>query len=104
MKVATEIGPSTAIMRRISASSGVMPAARSRACGFAPHEPDDERAPENHRDREQHAHGESAPQEAELRIGLAEKFAERAREPVEQCECSEDEAGPLQGAEAHEQR
>src|ERR1043166_2264155 len=70
----------------------------------AQHEPDDERAAEDHRQREQHPHGEAAPQEAELRIGFAEKFAEEAGESVKQREGPEDEAGPPQRAEAYEQR
>ena len=36
-------------------------------------------AGEHQRQRQQHAHGEPAPQKAELRVGLAEQFADQLR-------------------------
>ena len=49
-------------------------------------------------------HGRSAPQEAELGIGLAEEFAGAARDRVEAGEAADDQARPLQGARADQQR
>ena len=98
MYCATGIGPAAAMRRRISASSGGMSSVIAltpvaAACRAAP--PRSADAGEHQRQRQQHAHGEPAPQEAELRIGLAEEFAERAREPVAEAEGAEDQARPL---------
>ena len=65
-------------------SSGAMSSTASclRHRFAAPRRHDQDDAGEHQRQRQQHAHGEPAPEKAELRIGLAEKFAERcARAP-----------------------
>ena len=63
---------------------------------------------EHQRHRQQHAHGESPPKKAELRIGLAEEFADDPRHTVAERECPDDEAGPLamrpRGSQARERR
>src|SRR5262249_56641903 len=46
------------------------------------------------------AHGQAAPEEAELRIRLAKMFADRARDGVAEAEGAEDEPRPLERAGA----
>ena len=67
---------------RISASSGVRSALMQecRGCGRSARRRN-RRAGEEQRDAQQHAHGHAAPQKTELRVGLAEEFAERAESP-----------------------
>src|SRR5690348_12690858 len=61
--------------------------------------------PDNyHRQRQQHSHGETAPQESELRVGLAEVLAGDAGQSINQNEAAEDQPGALQRAEADHQR
>ena len=52
------------------------------------------------RDAKQHAHREPAPEKTELRVGLAEEFADGARNAVADGEGPGDEAGPLERAKA----
>src|SRR3954468_5828252 len=56
-------------------------------------------ADDQHRHRQQHAHGEMAPEEAELLVRLAEQFADNAGNTIEADEAAEDQARPLQRAE-----
>src|SRR5712692_697654 len=90
------------MMRRISTSSGVVTASR-RSRGYTQRISDERHAGQHHGDRQEHAHGQAAPQKTELRIRLAEEFAEAARQTVEQGERAEDEARSLEGAGAHQQ-
>src|SRR5262249_38446192 len=57
-----------------------------------------------HWDRKQHAHGEPTPQKAELRVRLAEMLADDAGKAIERDETAEDQARPLQCAEADHHR
>src|ERR1044072_7374843 len=59
-----------------------------------------DRARNYHRDRQQHTHGQPAPQKAELRVRLAEMLAGDAGQAVKCDETAEDQARPLQRAEA----
>ena len=86
MYCATGIGPSAAMMRGGSPFPAASLSPRHRAAVAAAvgrsaidDQHDAERA---QRQRQQHAHGQPAPQEAELRVGFAEEFADRARERV----------------------
>src|SRR5437763_902566 len=84
-------------------SAGLVSALGScRARRRAPCVPDEDEAREHHRQRQQHAHSQAAPQEAELRIRLAEELAEGARQAVEQREGADDQPRPLEGAGANE--
>src|SRR5450631_3811446 len=106
MNADTDIGPSRAMRRRISASSGVRSSAitwaitgPSRMQGLAPQREAGEPGPgDEQRYAQQHAHGGMAPQETELGVGLAEELAERAHHGVEHGERSDDEAGAPQRA------
>src|SRR5262245_17414977 len=95
--------------RRISASSGTLSVMSAAPSPFASprHERD---AREHQRQRQQRSHGQPAPQEAELWIGLAKMFADRARDRVAEAERAQDEtrslerAGADQRGEQHEQQ
>src|SRR5450631_14708 len=50
---------------------------------------------------QQHAHGRAAEQEAQLRIGLAEKFAKNARQPIKGGEKPRRQARTAESAESH---
>src|ERR1019366_1422933 len=49
----------------------------------------------------QHTHGQPAPQKSELRVGLPEELADDAGKAVKRNKAAEDQARPLQGAEAN---
>ncbi len=65
---------------------------------------DEADAGEEERHRQQLAHGRAAPQKAELGVGLAEEFADRARDRIDRLRSADDQARPLQRAGAHQQR
>src|SRR6476661_10716493 len=99
------IGPAASMRRRISLSSGVVSAIEGpprMILSGAPqrlmlHGVDNKaEAGEEQRDRQQLPHGGATPQEAELRVRLAEEFAKAARQRVEAGEGADDEAGPLE--------
>ncbi len=64
----------------------------------APCHHDKDSSGNDHRHRQQHTHGQPAPQKSELRIRLAEKLADDARKRVDRDEAAEDQARPLQRA------
>ena len=64
---------------------------------------DEADAGEKQRHRQQLSHRGTAPQEAELRVGLAEEFAERARQRIADGKAADDQTRPLQRAGAHQQ-
>src|SRR5262245_66209883 len=59
---------------------------------------------EEQRHRQQLAHGRPAPKKAKLGIRFAEELTERTCESVANSKASDDQAGPLQRASAHEER
>src|SRR5262249_5915935 len=59
---------------------------------------------EEQRHGQQLAHGRPAPKKAKLGIRFAEELTERACESVANSKASDDQAGPLQRARAHEER
>src|SRR4029077_14982338 len=86
--------------RRISLSSAVASAIfRFRFAAQRVSENGD--AAQHQRNAQQHAHGESAPEEAELNVGLAKQFGSDARHAIAKRKTSGDDAGPLERAEAH---
>ena len=101
MYCATGIGPASSMRRRISASSGMMSSVVMSAVrpGVARHRHQGD-AGEHQRQRQQHPHRQPAPQEAELRIGLAKELADRAGDAIAERESAEDEARPLERAGA----
>src|SRR5580704_2768678 len=87
--------------RRISLSSAVASAIfRFRFVAQRASEDDD--AAEHQWNAQQHAHRQPAPEEAELDVGLAKQFADDARHAVAERKTSGDDAGALEGAEAHQ--
>src|SRR5579875_3187392 len=98
----TGMGPAAAMRRRISSSSGVtctMPSPPARPLSCLPQRPvpcgvqHEGEADEEQRDRQQLSHGDAAPQQAELDVGLAEEFAGDARHRIAAREGADDEPG-----------
>src|SRR5580704_8131364 len=91
--------------RRISLSSAVASAIfrfRFKSLRFTREcVSEDGDAAEHQRNAQQHSHGQAAPEEAELNVGLAEQFGSDARHAVAERKASGDDAGPLQRANAH---
>ena len=87
------IGPAIAMSRRISVSSGVISLIDGSPQWFAPQRNRNEReAGEQQWQGQQHAHGEAAPEIAELRVGLAHQFAQRTRNRIAGREHPDDRA------------
>src|SRR5580692_9961445 len=87
-------------MRRWISLSSVVVSAIFRFRFVAQRVSEDGDAAEHQRNAQQHAHGQTAPEEAELDVGLAEQFASNARDAVAERKTSGDDTGPLQGTEA----
>src|SRR5579863_6808115 len=103
MYSATGIGPATAMSWRISRSSGEASSAIGRLVArlrLGPQRISKYADSRQHQwNAEQHSHGQSAPEKAQLRIGLAEKLARDTRQAVADGEAAGDDARPLERAE-----
>src|SRR5689334_11392431 len=99
MKSAIEIGPLIPMRRASDFSSSVVSLAvmSGRSCAGGEEWPpvgtdDEERTEQQHRHREQHAHGQWAPEKAEMRIRFTEDLAGDAGDAIAKAEPARDEA------------
>src|SRR3954464_7179983 len=108
MKDATEIGPSTAILRlrcSVSLDSSAIPRSRltcfpatcrSAACCPAARDHDQGDADQHHGDRQDLTHGHiAAEQKAQLRVGLAEMFHYDPTDAIPDEEDPGQQSGPV---------
>src|SRR4029077_505921 len=100
MYSATGIGPATLMSWRISRSSGEASSAIGRVRWGHQRISKYGDSRQHQWNAEQHSHRQSAPEKAELRIGLAEKLADDAGNTITERKAPRDDARPLERAEA----
>ena len=104
MTCATGNDPALSMRRRISAYSGIIDVRIGAASalfmiepGAAPHRHGHERqACDHQRQRQQHSHGQAAPEKADLHVGLAKQLADGTCDGITDRESAQDETRSLQ--------